>query len=46
MELICLFVLLALSTVVLMRFGGGQNILVQVKQEGLEGGAVGTVLKK
>lgn len=27
-----------------MRFGGGQNILVQVKQEGIEGGAMGTVL--
>lgn len=29
-----------------MRFGGGQNILVQVKQEGLEGGAMGAVLKQ
>lgn len=26
-----------------MRFGGGQNILVQVKQEGVEGGAVGAI---
>lgn len=28
---------------VLMRFGGGQNFLVQVKQEGIEGGAMGAV---
>lgn len=26
-----------------MRFGGGQNISVQVKQEGIEGGAMGAV---
>lgn len=26
-----------------MRFGGGQNILVQVKQEGIEGGAMEAV---
>lgn len=26
-----------------MRFGGGQNFLVQVKQEGIEGGAMGAI---
>lgn len=29
-----------------MRFGGGQNILVQVKQEGIEAGAMGTILEQ
>lgn len=29
-----------------MRFGGGQNILVWVKQEGIEGGAMWTIPKQ
>lgn len=30
----------------LLRFSRGQNILVQVKQEGIGGGAMGTVLEQ